>query len=84
MILVSSCLVGMHCRYDCKANTVQWVVDLVARGLAVPVCPEQLGGLSTPRVPAEIQSDSGKVMTKCGKDVSAAFQLGGITRFEYS
>jgi uncharacterized protein YbbK (DUF523 family) len=47
---------------------------LVAEGKAIPVCPEQLGGLPTPRLPAEISGD--KVIRKDGVDVSEAFNRG--------
>jgi uncharacterized protein YbbK (DUF523 family) len=74
MILVSACLAGINCRYDGKNNANQRIIDLVKQGLAVPVCPEQLGGLSTPRPPAEIVS--GNVVNIHGDDVSHNFQKG--------
>lgn len=73
-ILVSACLVGINCRYDCKSKTNPLIVDLLNQGLALPVCPEQLGGLSTPRSPAEIVGD--KVITAEGIDVSASYEEG--------
>lgn len=74
MYLVSACLVGVKCRYDGNDNEIETIKELVNKGQAVPVCPEQLGGLSTPRDPAEIVGD--KIMTKNGKDVTEAFYLG--------
>lgn len=53
MYIVSGCLVGLCCRYDGKDNADERVIKLVAEGRAVPVCPEQLGGLSTPVRPVK-------------------------------
>ena len=47
MILVSACLLGCACRYDGQSKPNPLVQELAKRGLAVPVCPEQLGGLPT-------------------------------------
>lgn len=73
-ILVSKCLAGFNCRYDGGNNLVPAVKDLVDRGLAVPVCPEQLGGLSTPRTPSERRGS--RVISKDGDDVTAEFKAG--------
>lgn len=57
MYIVSSCLCGNPCRYDGSAGQVRKhpkIRELLAQGLAVPVCPEVLGGLPVPRPPAEI------------------------------
>ena len=74
MILVSACLAGLHCRYDGGAKTNETVTRLVAEGKALPVCPEQAGGLTTPRLPCEIVN--GRVMRKDGADVTAEFEKG--------
>ncbi|MFS4459050.1 DUF523 domain-containing protein [Bdellovibrio sp. HCB2-146] len=74
MKIVSACLSGVHCRYDCQAKTRVDVADMVKRGEAIPVCPEQLGGLTTPRPPAERIGD--KVLTNGGADVTAEYQRG--------
>lgn len=74
MYLVSACLAGAPCRFDGKSKEVQQIMELVNRGEAVPVCPEQLGGLTTPRVSCEICGD--KVINKEGRDCSAEFELG--------
>ena len=74
MILVSACLAGVNCNYEGKNSGNSQVVQLVREGRAVMVCPEQLGGLTTPRTPAEIKN--GKVFTKDGADVTEAFILG--------
>ena len=52
-ILISPCLLGCRCRYDGASKTQPWVAALAERYELVPVCPEQLGGLATPRPPAE-------------------------------
>ncbi len=60
MKIVSACLAGMNMRYDGKSNPNRKVIIMVRRGEAVPVCPEQLGGLPTPRPPQEIVGGSGE------------------------
>ena len=55
-ILVSACLAGRNCKYNGKNNLNEKILKLVDEGKAVLVCPEQLGGLPTPRVPSEILS----------------------------
>ena len=72
-VLVSLCLLGIDCRYDGKANPVD-LDRLAARCHLVPLCPEQLGGLPTPRVSAERRGT--KVVTRDGRDVTAAFERG--------
>ncbi|MCK5381961.1 MAG: DUF523 domain-containing protein, partial [Candidatus Latescibacteria bacterium] len=52
--IVSACLAGVRCRYDGGHCETPEIRQLVAEGRALPVCPEQLGGLPTPRIPAEI------------------------------
>lgn len=74
MKIVSACLAGINCRWDGESRPCQKVVDLVKEGKAIPVCPEQLGGLTTPRTPAEQKED--RVFTKNGKDVTSQFERG--------
>ncbi len=74
MILVSACLAGMHCRYDGGEKSNETVIRLVKEGKALPVCPEQLGGLTTPRLPGEIIN--GRVFHSDGRDVTAQFERG--------
>ena len=79
MILISACLAGINCKYSGGNNLNPELRDLVNSGKAVPVCPEQLGGLLTPRTPAEIIKDSEeniKVITKTGTDVTKEYILG--------
>ena len=73
-ILVSACLLGVCCRYDGKSKPCQAVLDLAKHHELIPVCPEQLGGLSTPRPPAEIQGEY--VRKQDGGDVTAQYQKG--------
>ena len=75
MILVSACLAGYNCRYNGGNHEDERIVQLVKEGRALPVCPEQLGGLTTPRSPAEITED-GRVLTEKGEDVTQQFVLG--------
>jgi len=74
MILVSSCLIGMSCRYDGTDNKVDQVLKHLEGKTWMPVCPEQMGGLTTPRDPAEIIRD--RVVSKTGNDVTAEFIKG--------
>lgn len=53
MKLVSACLANIPCRFYGKTKPNQQIIDWVAQGKAIAVCPEELGGLSTPRVSAE-------------------------------
>lgn len=74
MILVSACLLGCACRYDGRSKGHPLAQELARRGLAVPVCPEQLGGLATPRAPSEQRE--GRVVSAAGDDVTAQYRRG--------
>ena len=76
MYLVSACLAGFNCRYDGRSNENKTVIDLVKQGKAVPVCPEQLAGLQTPRVSCEIQIENKRVISKDGRDLTEEFVNG--------
>lgn len=80
MKVVSACLAGIECNYEGRAKPCQQVIDLVAQGEAVAVCPEQLGGLPTPRVPSEIVGD--KVINQSGQDVTEEFVRGAEEAFK--
>ena len=73
-ILVSACLLGVACRYDGKSKPVDEVIALSERYGIVPVCPEILGGLPTPRIPCEIKG--GRVMSRAGEDKTAEYARG--------
>jgi len=72
MKIVSACLAGINCKRDGGSKPCQKIIELVKQGKAIPICPEQLGGLTTPRTPAEQKNN--KVLTKDGKDVTAQFE----------
>ncbi len=90
MILVSACLIGLRTRYKGDDNLVAAIRDLVERGEAIPVCPEQLGGLPTPRPPAcfaggdgeAVLDGSARVVTESGGDVTAQFVRGAEEALE--
>ena len=73
-LLISACLLGCRCRYDGASKPQPWLAALAERHELVPVCPEQMGGLATPRPPAERQGD--RVVTKEGADVTAQYRRG--------
>lgn len=83
MIAVSWCLAGGKCRYDGTAKPNDRAMALAQEG-ALCICPEQLGGLSTPRQPSEIVGGDGedvlwgraKVMTADGRDVTTEYIAG--------
>lgn len=74
MLVVSACLAGIPCRMDGKAKPIPAIQKLVADGKAVPVCPEVLGGLPTPRIPSERRG--ARVINQAGEDVTDAFVIG--------
>lgn len=84
MIIVSACLAGINCKYDGGNNLVPEIRELVAKGMAIPVCPEQLGGGSTPRAPVELAGVTGedvldgrgKAVDESGLDKSEPFIKG--------
>ena len=75
-ILVSAGLLGICCRYDGRGNPNDAVLSLLNRDdiTLIPVCPEQLGGLSTPRIPSERRGE--RVVNRAGEDVTSQFLRG--------
>ena len=73
-ILVSACLLGCPCRYDGTAKADPRVLALMERHTLIPVCPEQLRGLPTPRLPSERRE--GGVFDRGGKDVTVQYRQG--------
>ncbi|MFH1473499.1 MAG: DUF523 domain-containing protein [Candidatus Aenigmatarchaeota archaeon] len=80
MKLVSACLIGCKCRYNGKDKANDKVLELMKTEVLVPICPEVLAGLGTPREPTETNGTGGdvlagkaKALTKTGNDVSTAF-----------
>ncbi len=80
MYLVSLCLAGFNCRYDGKSKGNEGIIELINQGKAIVLCPEQLSGLCTPRLPCEIIIDergNRKVVRQDGKDLTKEFIEGG-------
>ena len=77
-ILVSACLVGINCRYDGKNCLEKQLQKLTDKHTLIPVCPEQLGGLGTPRNPVELSTYDNKILakTKDGTDLTSHFTCG--------
>ena len=73
-VLVSACLLGVSCRYDGQSKAYPLLDELCRRHQVVPVCPEIMGGLPTPRTPAERQGD--RVVTRTGADVTEQYRRG--------
>ena len=80
-ILVSACLLGHPCRYDGQSKTYPAIDSLKTLAHLLPFCPEDAGGLSTPRPPCEIKE--GKVLTKTGQDHTAFFLKGASLAVKY-
>ena len=73
-VLVSACLLGDNCKYDGGNNRNESVIKFVAGHKVVPVCPEVLGGLPTPREPSELIGN--RVINKDGISVDEQFRTG--------
>ena len=75
-LLISACLMGYNCKYNGGNNALppEVLAALRERYRLIPVCPEAAGGLPTPRVPSERRG--GSVVTRDGRDVTAAFRRG--------
>ena len=73
-ILVSACLLGLRCRYDGQSKPNAAVLALGEKHTLIPCCPEQLGGLPTPRPPAEWQG--ARILNRAGADVTEAYLRG--------
>ena len=82
--VVSACLLGLKTRYDGRVVPSDTCRKATAGAVCIPVCPEQLGGLPTPRVAADLIGGDGhdvlaghaKVLTRNGEDVTGNFILG--------
>lgn len=74
IILCSACLLGIKCKFDDKAKKNKKVFKLIKNNILIPVCPEQLGGLPTPRKGVELKGN--KVLTKSGKNLSKIYLRG--------
>lgn len=84
MFLISACLTGCEATWRGSSHPQEAFLELLRRHQAIPVCPEQLGGLPTPRPPAEIVGGTGldvlfgraRVLTRDGRDVTDHFLRG--------
>ncbi|MEG1870435.1 MAG: DUF523 domain-containing protein [Peptostreptococcaceae bacterium] len=83
MYLISACLCGVNCKYNGLNNYNKHCDDLLKNGKAILICPEQLGGLATPRVSSEMNNSAeeilkrkGEIFTKDGRDVTEEFIKG--------
>ncbi len=74
-LIVSACLLGVACTHVGRASTSEAVVALGRDRRLIPICPETVGGLPTPRPAAEVQQ-SGRIETAAGDDVTDAYARG--------
>ena len=79
-IMVSACLAGESCKYNGGSNRNEKILRLMAENEVITVCPEQMGGLPTPRVPSEIVN--GVVTTRDGRIVDGEFRAGAAKCLE--
>lgn len=73
-IMISACLAGENCKYNGGNNRNEKILQLMEKNEVITVCPEQMGGLPTPRVSAEIRD--GVVTAKDGRIVDSEFRVG--------
>lgn len=84
MILVSGCLIGLNCKYNGGNNFHKNLIEFLKDKEFIVVCPEQMGGLSTPRLPCEVMSGDGrdvlqgssKIKNNMGEDLTESFVKG--------
>ena len=79
-VLISACLYGEKCRYDGGDNLISRLDEIKKYCNLIPVCPEVLGGLETPRNPSEIVGE--KVVSNIGKDVTNEYKKGAEIALE--
>ena len=83
-VFVSACLLGAECRYDGKSKPRSEAIEMLGQYVCIPICPEQMGGLTTPRPKSHLTDGDGravlagkaKVVTGDGRDVTAQFLKG--------
>ena len=80
LLVVSACLVGVNCKYNGGNNDNEKVKEFLKDKEYIIICPEQLGGLTTPRNPSEIIGD--KVFSNIGEDVTSYFRKGASIALE--
>ena len=79
-IMVSACLAGENCKYNGGNNRNEKALQLMAENEVITVCPEQMGGLPTPRVPSEVKD--GVVTARDGRNVDKEFRDGAAKCLE--
>ena len=79
-LLISACLLGTPCRYDGKSKPIPGIDTLREKYILIPVCPEQAGGLPTPRTPSERLGE--RVIMQDGTDVTQQYQKGAQCALE--
>jgi uncharacterized protein YbbK (DUF523 family) len=85
-VAASACLLGYSCRYDGRTSPSASLVERAAKEAVLPICPEELGGLTTPRIPSDIVGGDGfdvldgraRVLDRQGRDVTEAFVKGAF------
>ncbi len=90
VILISACLLGVNCKYNGENNLKDEIIEYFKGKGIIPICPEQLGGLPTPRLPAEIKNGNGqdvlkgkaKVINSDGIDATEQFIKGAYETFK--
>lgn len=90
MIAVSACLLGIDCKYSGGNNRNEKVIEFVKDKPFIAICPEQMGGLCTPRNPSEIKGGRGEdvlnkkatVISNTGSDVTENFVKGAVESFK--
>ncbi|MFH1673042.1 MAG: DUF523 domain-containing protein [Pseudomonadota bacterium] len=90
MIAISACLCGTNCRYDGRNSYRKVLMEKLATEDVLPICPEQLGGLPTPRTPAriiggtgyDVLDDTARVINDEGQDVTGHFLRGAFVALE--
>lgn len=79
-IMVSACLAGENCKYNGGNNQNEMVLQMMSEHEVITVCPEQMGGLPTPRVPSEVKD--GLVTARDGRNVDREFRTGAAKCLE--
>ncbi|MCR5005367.1 MAG: DUF523 domain-containing protein [Clostridiales bacterium] len=80
IILISACLIGTNCKYNGGNNRNEKVMQFLEGHEVIPICPEVMGGLPTPRVPAEIVGST--VINREGRSVDREYRCGAQQALE--
>ena len=86
MVAASACLLGYRCRYDGRTSPSAALIERASKEAILPICPEELGGLPTPRSPSYLHGGDGfdvldgraKVLNRDGHDVTGIFLKGAV------